>query len=294
MHHSIRMGLIFTVLFFLNGCERGTRDGTAVLGQSTLDRVRQQGVISLGYANEAPYAYLDNATGEVVGEAPEIARALFEKMGGIKVEGVLTEFGALIPGLKAKRFDIIGAGMYITPERCREIAFSNPTYALGEAFIVQEGNPMELHSYEDVSRRSAARLGVVAGAVELQYARAASIPEDRIVVLPDTASAVAAVQAGRVDAFAGTSLTVQNLLNKAGVGPLERAKPFTDPIMDGKTVLGFGAFGFRKEDRPLREAFNRHLKEFIGSEEHLALIEPYGFTRLELPGEKTAEELCRP
>ena len=35
-------------------------------------------------------------------------------MGINQVEGVLTEFGSLIPGLQARRFDIIAAGMYVT------------------------------------------------------------------------------------------------------------------------------------------------------------------------------------
>ena len=36
-----------------------------------------------------------------------------------QVDGVLTEFGSLIPGLQAGRFDIIAAGMFVTPEALR-------------------------------------------------------------------------------------------------------------------------------------------------------------------------------
>lgn len=261
-------------------------------GETTLERIRREGVVRVGYANEAPYAYLDPADGRLTGEAPEIARAVLEDLGVARIEGVLTEFGSLIPGLKAGRFDVIAAGMYVTPERCREIAFSDPTYGIGEAFLVKAGNPLGLHSYEDLAAHETARLGVVAGAVELGYAEAVGVPGERIVLLPDAPSAVAAVQAGRVDAYGGTALTVQDLLTKAADPRLERAAPFTDPVIEGESVRGFGAFGFRRDDEALCAAFDAELDELLGTPEHLALVEPFGFTAAELPGGVTAAELC--
>jgi polar amino acid transport system substrate-binding protein len=212
-----------------------------------------------------------------------------------RVEGVLTEFGSLIPGLKARRFDLIAAGMYVLPERCREVAFSNPTYGIGEAFVVRAGNPLGLHSYEDVAAHPTARLGVVAGTVERGYALAVGVPEERLVLLPDGPSAVAAVETGRVDAYGGTALTVQDLLDKldeAGDAALERAVPFRDPRIDGRTVRGYGAFALRRGDRDLREALDRGLAAFIGTPAHLELVRPFGFTERELPGGVTAAELC--
>ncbi len=260
--------------------------------ESTLDRIKRTGTIRVGYANEAPYAYIDGATGELTGEAPEILRVVMDRMGVDKVEGVLTEFGSLIPGLKAKRFDAIAAGMYITPERCQQIDFSNPDYTIGEAFIVKKGNPLDLHSYDDIAKHPSAKLGVVAGTVERGYARGTGIADDRVIVFPDPPSALAGVVAGRVDAYAGTSLTIQDLMNKSSNDDLERADPFTDPTIDGKTVRGYGAFGFRKGDDTFREAFNDELAKFIGTPEHLKLVKPFGFTENELPGGKTAAELC--
>ncbi|ADE15780.1 ectoine/hydroxyectoine ABC transporter solute-binding protein [Nitrosococcus halophilus Nc 4] len=284
---------MFAGIILIMGCE-GTQDTSgADKPRSTLERIHQEKVVRLGYANEAPYAYMDNETGQLTGESPEIAKKILKQMGIKHIEGVLTEFGSLIPGLKAKRFDIIAAGMYITPQRCREIAFSKPTYGIGEAFIVQAGNPLNLHSYEDVASHPSARIGVTAGAVELQYARSTGIPNDRIVILPDPPSAVAAVQAKRVDAFAATSLTVHNLLAKTDTR-IERARPFHDPVINGKTVVGYGAFGFRKEDKKLLAEFNKHLEKFIGTTQHLSLIEPFGFTEADLPGEITVAQLCQP
>ena len=261
--------------------------------QSTLERAQQAGTIRVGYANEAPYAYLESASGRLTGEAPEIARAVLAKMGIREVEGVLTEFGSLIPGLQAGRFDVIAAGMYILPQRCKEIAFSNPTYSVGEAFVVAHGNPLGLSSYKEVARHTDARLGVVAGTVEREYARETGVPDERVVVFPDAPSALEGVIAGRVDAFAGTSLTVNNLLARAKSPRVEKAEPFSDPVIDGKPARGYGAFGFRKSDEKLISAFNDALARFIGTPAHLELVKPFGFTRSELPGAATAAELCR-
>src|SRR5690606_127192 len=135
---------------------------------------------------------------------------MFRQLGVPEIEGVLTEFGSLIPAPKAGRFDVIAAGMYVTPARCREILFSDPTYAVGEAFAVPAGNPLDLHGYDDLRDTEAATLGVVTGTIQLRYARAVGIDDERIVVFPDAPSAIDGVTAGRVSAY-GLVLAATNM-----------------------------------------------------------------------------------
>ncbi|WP_142847695.1 ectoine/hydroxyectoine ABC transporter substrate-binding protein EhuB [Telmatospirillum sp. J64-1] len=257
--------------------------------ETTLERIQREGVARIGFANEVPYGY-QTPQGEITGEAPEVAKAVLARLGVERVEGVVAEFGALIPGLAAGRFDLIAAGMYVTPARCEQVAFSEPSYAIGEAMAVAEGNPKNIHSFEDFVNNESLRLGVMAGAVEADYARALGVPDSRLVVFPDGPSAVAAVRTGRVDAYAGTALTIQDLVSKTPRG-IERAEPFEDPVIDGESVRGYGAFAFRPGDTDFLEAFNRELLAFRGSEEHLALVEPFGFTAAEMP-DRTTAELC--
>ena len=66
---------------------------------------------------------------------------------------MLTEFGSLIPGLKAGRFDIIAAGMFVNPTRCEEIAFSEPSYGIGQAMLVPAGNPKGIKDYASIRRQ---------------------------------------------------------------------------------------------------------------------------------------------
>ncbi|MBA3518588.1 MAG: transporter substrate-binding domain-containing protein, partial [Rhizobiales bacterium] len=89
----------------------------AAQAQSTLEKAKADGYIRVGFANEAPYGFA-TPDGKLTGESPEVVRAVLAKMGINQVDGVLTEFGSLIPGLQAGRFDIIAAGMFINPKRC--------------------------------------------------------------------------------------------------------------------------------------------------------------------------------
>lgn len=260
----------------------------------TLTRLQTTGVLTIGYANEAPFAYLDPATNRITGEAVEVARVVAQRLGIAQVDGVLCEFGALIPGLQAERYDLIAAGMYITAPRATQVAFTDPTYVVTEGFLVARGNPKQLHGYEEVARHADARLGVVAGAVEHGYARALGVPDARLVVFPDNASGLAGLRAGRCDALALTSLTIRDLLERSGPAAerdVEAATPFAEPVIDGRVVRGYGAFAMRTGDRALCDAFNRELHAFLGTKEHLALVQPFGFGPEHLPSGATVAQV---
>jgi len=283
------VALALAIWLFPRG-QFGTDTGDARLG--TLERIRTSGVARVGYANEAPFAYYDSSAGRLTGEAPEVARVLLGQLGVRRIEGVLTDFGSLIPGLQAGRFDLIAAGMYITPPRCQQVLFSNPTYAIGEALLVRAGNPLALHAYDDLIALPEARLGVVTGTVQIGYARSLGIAPTRLLVLPDPPSALAALEADRIDAYAATALTAQDLLQRRANDRVERAQPFTNPRINGKDARGYGAFALRLEDIALRRLIDAQLAAFLGTPAHRQLVAPFGFTPAELPGAATASALC--
>jgi polar amino acid transport system substrate-binding protein len=254
--------------------------------ETTLERARREGFIRVGFANEAPYGYA-TPDGKLTGESPEVVKAILAKIGIPQVDGVLTEFGSLIPGLQAGRFDIIAAGMFITPKRCKQVQFSDPTYGIGQAFLVAKGNPKGIKDYGTIAGNKDLKLAVMAGAVEAGYAKDSGIPESQLVILPDQSSLVKAVQAGRADAAALTALSIADMASKND--GVESTPPFGK--VAGKSVVGHGGIAFRKEDKDLYEAFNAELKKFIGSPEHIALVTPFGFGKDFLPT-MTAAELC--
>lgn len=260
----------------------------AAHADSTLDRIRSEGVLKIGFANEPPWGFM-KADGTLTGEAPEILNALKDKLGVERFEGVLVEFGSLIPGLQAQRFDVIATALYIRPQRCQQVAFTNPTVAIGMGLVVAKGNPFNLHSYEDIASKPNVRLGLVAGTTDLQYAREAGVPEDRIIQLGDPTSALEALRGGRIEAISGTGPTVQLLIDRTNQ-EFDRALPFPKT----EKTTGYGAFAVRKEDSDLLKALNEALAGFVGTPQHLDIVKPFGVTSEELPGpDATAEKICQ-
>ena len=222
MKFIIRFTLIALLAAFAAGCGALDVGGS---GDSSLQKAKEQGVIKVGFANEKPYAYRTE-DGKVTGEAVEIARHVFKQMGIEKIEPVLTDFGQLIPGLKAKRFDAITAGMYITPERCQEVAFANPEYQIGEALAVKKGNPKNLHSYEDIADNPDVSVAVMQGAIEKQYLKQVGVKESQIKTVQDQPAALAMLKTGRVDAITMTGPSLREVLKAEGDDGVETVEDF--------------------------------------------------------------------
>ncbi|GAA4629224.1 ectoine/hydroxyectoine ABC transporter substrate-binding protein EhuB [Actinoallomurus vinaceus] len=259
-------------------------------GGGTLARAKQQGYIQVGFANESPYGYTDTS-GKLTGEAPELARVVFKELGIPDVKGVQLDFGGLIGGLQARRFDVIAAGMFVTPERCAQVAFADPDYIATTGFMVPKGNPKGIQRFEDAAKKNV-KLGVLTGAVEGDYATKLGVKKDNIKTFADQPSAYEGLKAGRIDAIALTRISLVDTLKKHAGAPYEVTPSFI-PQIGGKPQYGAGAFAFRKADSDLLSAFNGKLAELKQSGRLLGIIQPFGFGKAELPGAHTAAELCK-
>jgi polar amino acid transport system substrate-binding protein len=262
------------------GCSR-------VPSGDALARLRTQRTVRLGIAGEVPYGYVDDQ-GEFTGEAPELARVIFKRLGIDNVQPVATDFASLIPGLNSEQFDVVSAGMYINKERCEQVIFADPEYQMLDAFIVRKGNPKNLHTYEDVVKAKA-KFATGTGYAEIQYAVAAGFPEKDIVILQDQVAGLNAVESGRVDVFAGTALTTREIVKKSRKA--EATEPFA-AVIDGEKKIDGGGFAFRPTDTELRDAFNVEIHKMKKSGELFRILRPFGFTKNEMTT-LTAKELCR-
>ncbi|MBE1284538.1 MAG: ectoine/hydroxyectoine ABC transporter substrate-binding protein EhuB [Rhodobacteraceae bacterium] len=251
-----------------------------------MERTKGEG-LRVAFYNFVPYAYKD-ANDNLVGTDVETLAAVLEKMGGKIAEAKSTDWGALIPGVKAKRFDVVAAGMFVTPKRCAAVRFSEPTFGIQQAMLVAKGNPKGVMNYETIAENGL-RVGTVAGSAQTGYARSAGIADSSIMELPDNPTGVAALKAGRVDAWAVSAPGVRQIIASQDNDELESSPIFAE--VAGKPAVSHGAFAFRPEDAEFVEAFNAVMKDFIGSPEHVAIMEKHGMTADELPINSTAE-LC--
>jgi polar amino acid transport system substrate-binding protein len=258
-------------------------------GPGLLERLRDQGFVAVGLANEIPFGFIDGS-GEPAGQSPAVAQAVFEELGVPEIQASPVAWDGLIPGLQANRFDIIAAGMFITPERCEQVAFSEPTATSPEAFLVEEGNPNDIQHFTDFVDNPDLRLAVLNGSVEQTYAEHFGVPEDQLVLIPDQTTGYERLESGRVDAVSMLSVSHTYLLLDRG-GPFEVTEPFF-PEIDGREERGWGGLALRPEDTELLEEVNRVIAEFKESGRLLELGEEWGFTEADLPDDTTTAELC--
>ena len=248
-----------------------------------LTQLKEQGFARIAIANEPPWTMVTTG-GEVSGAAPDLARAVLNKMGIKEIVASVSEYGAMIPGVQARRFDMVAAGLFIKPERCEAVLFSQPDLCDAESFMIKAGNPLNLKSFADVAS-SGAKIGVVGGGTEEKLAIEAGVDRANIVVVPDPQSGAKLLQDGRIDVYALPVLSISDLLKKAEDPSLAMFAPVEN------TPIFCAGVAFRKQDGALRDAYDVALAEMKASGEFAAIIEPYGYSA-DAAMQQTRENLC--
>ena len=267
----------------LTGCTSTNSDDDS----SLLGTLQERGSVTVGFAGEAPYSFEEN--GELTGATVALHREIFGNLGIDTVEGVNADFGALIPGLQANRFDVVSAGMSILPERCEQAAFSEPEFNYTTALMVEEGNPMDLSDMQSVAE-SGARLATMTGAIESDYASELGIDSMQVATPQD---GMDAVTSGRADVFALTGISLNWMANNNPDAPVEVTESFVAEI-NGVPQVGAGGTVFRTDDQELLDAYNEELAKITSDpEKYLSIVGEFGFTEGELPDpELTTADLC--
>jgi polar amino acid transport system substrate-binding protein len=259
--------------------------------QDTLAKAKESGALRVGFANETPFAYA-TPDGELTGFDIDVLRHVLADMGIKDLDGGLTNFGGLIPGLVAKRFDLVTSAIYIRPDRCKQVAFGEPFYVLGDAVAVLKGNPKNIHSYSDIAADPRLKLANTAGGTGLRdNAKALGVKDEQIVTIPDDASGYTAVKAGRADAYVNVAVILETQLRNLNDDSLERAHPFEQPVVEGKPRYGIASFAVRLEDKDFLAEINKRLVAFRDTPEYAALMDKYALTKDDAvkPGMTTAK-----
>jgi polar amino acid transport system substrate-binding protein len=262
--------------------------------ETTMARIMKDGVVRVGIANEKPYGFVDT-DGKVKGAIPDVIAALLAPHGVKELKAEIVEFNALIPGINADRFDIIGAGMYIRPSRCEAVLFTNPVTRTGAGFAAPKGNPKGVKSVADVAAHADAIVGTQNGAAQVEELAKAGVPKDRVVLFANATEALAGLKAGRCDVIYFPALELNELLKTANDPSVERVEGFTQIMgANGEPEFGYAGLGLRKTDTDLKEALDAELAKLLSSGKLLEIISQYGYGKGELPdGVKTAEQICK-
>lgn len=252
--------------------------------QSTLERAKADGSVRIAIANAQPYAGI-NPDGTVSGAAPEIAIAVLKKMGISNVEPTIVEYGAMIPGLQANRFDIVTAGLDINPERCAVVIYSEPDVCSTWSLAVKSGNPLGLKSLADIAGNPQVKVSVCGGCSEQNMLLEAGVSSEQIIVATDEQGSFKLLQDGRIDAYPYPTSSINALMAKANDPNIEMTGLLPD------VRAGCAGAAFRQSDRDFRDEYDAALKSLKESGELEAILAKYGFAA-EPAKSMTREQLC--
>jgi ABC-type amino acid transport substrate-binding protein len=128
-------------------------------GQSRLQRIRDRGVIRVGYrADFLPFTFF-NSAGDLVGFDIAMAHKLAKEL-GVNLEFIPVELETMAQQLKDDHFDIIMAGILYTPHRLEEMNFSEAYLDVTIALVVKDHRRKEFASLERMKRINGLKIGV--------------------------------------------------------------------------------------------------------------------------------------
>jgi polar amino acid transport system substrate-binding protein len=160
------------------------------------------GTLSMSMNPTLPPMQYVNDKGELQGMHVELGNAIAKWL-GLEPEYQRVEFAIMVPGLAAKRWDMINTGIYWTEERSK-LMYMVPTERSSLGFIVARGNPLKIGAWEDLSGH---RVSVELGGIEERRSRdvdemlkKAGKPGIEVLTFNNFGSAFQALRAGQVDA----------------------------------------------------------------------------------------------
>ena len=205
---------------------------------------------TLHFATEASYPPFEfiGADNKIQGFDVDLANAICKKIDAT-CEFSNQSFDSLIPGLKFRRYDVVMAGMDITPDREKQVLFTQPYYDNSALFIAQKGK------VADIAALKGMRVGVQNGTTHQKFLTDKH-PEITMVPYDSYQNAMLDLENGRVSAVFGDAAVGNEWLKRnpklAAVG----AK-VTDKDYFG-TGLGIAV---RQGNTPLQQSLNKGLSE---------------------------------
>lgn len=106
---------------------------------SIISEIKKRGYLIVGTSADFPPFEFVNKKGQIVGLDIDIAKKIADAL-GVKLVIKDMAFDALIPALLSKDVDIVIAGMTITKEREKMVAFSIPYFEADQAAVVLKSN----------------------------------------------------------------------------------------------------------------------------------------------------------
>jgi len=158
---KLRNGNFTRKLFLTSVLATGLSLSIGINAASTLDEIKTTGEISVGTeAHYPPMEFLDD--GKIVGYGKDILDLVVADL-GVKLNQLDLPWQGILPGVLAKKFDLVATSVSITPERAKKYAFTMPI-AEYQTMLIQRGGD----SMTQLSDLNGKIVGTELGSVQVQ------------------------------------------------------------------------------------------------------------------------------
>jgi len=261
---SILLAVMLVVaLFGLAGCGGATEEPTTTPEPTEEPAATYTlvapGVLTVG--SDTAFPPFESMNGDVAeGFDVDLMAAIAKEM-GLESKFQTEGFDTLIPTLVAGgKFDVIASGMTITDERKQEIDFSLPYIDSNQSIAAKVD-----FDFKDESSLTGKKIGAQAGTTGLDWAKE-NIKDAKIVEFKTATDALAALQAGNVDAVVNDLPVTAALVKDASKG--------LTIVKEIPTGEQYG-FGVSKENPELLKAINEAITALQASGEYDTIYEKW-------------------
>ena len=216
-----------------------------------------------------PLQYVDDK-GQLQGMRVELANECCKRL-GLAPEYIRTEFATMIPGLAAKRWDMINTGIFWTEERSK-LMYMVPYEQAAISFLAAKGNPLGLKTVDDLAGK---RISVELGGIEERRTREVTdivtkkgLKPVNVLTFNNFAEAFQALKAGQSDAATSIDATAMFMQHR---GDFTRAISGVFPQT--------ACFAFA--NKPLAEAVVGALNELKKDGFYDKLLDQYGVLKID-------------
>ncbi|MDA8234256.1 MAG: basic amino acid ABC transporter substrate-binding protein [Clostridia bacterium] len=261
--------LVLGLAVSLTGC--GGQANTGSDGEKKADTTSSEPaktkIVVGSEAAYAPFEFVDEKTGEVVGFDAELIKAIGEAV-GLEVEIKNTAWKGLIPGLEAGTLDAVISAMTITDERKQNADFSDPYFTAYQFFAVKEGSTIKIDK-DLVGKKVGVQTNTTGHyAVE----KIEGVKDSDIKKFDTTPLALIELQNGKVEAVVADSPVVLEFINKNPEAKIVAV----DPKLPGKDEYGIA---IKKGNAEVLAKINEGLKKVKDSGKYDEIYAKYFGTK---------------
>ncbi|MBP8214859.1 MAG: amino acid ABC transporter substrate-binding protein [Propionivibrio sp.] len=263
---------------------------------TTLDRIKQTGVVNLGFReNSLPFSYKNAEQGDPLGYSIDVCNALVDALKAetgkpLTVKYVPVTGESRFPYVVDGKIDLECGNSTNTKARREKVAFSMPLYFSSAKLLVREGSGIT--KFSDLAGKT---LAVENGSTGQQIAesRKAAMNTMKVVIAPSSDAGVVAVETKTADAF-----MTDDILLYAFKAQSKEKLEVAGAVMSIEPL----AISFSKDDKELATIVDREFTKLTQSGQLRKLYKKWFQSTLPqrsynlnvVPNQLTSEVLIRP